>query len=149
GPSGLDLQPVEVAKLVHHVCELLRPEAAVRGVEIVMQVDPSLPVLQGDPDRLTQALVNLVINAIQAIDGGGRVEVSARALAEEDLITIAVRDTGPGIAQDKQSAIFDPFFTTKAEGTGLGLWIVQQIVTAHGGIVAASNPPGGGALFAV
>jgi len=62
---------------------------------------------------------------------------------------ILVHDTGPGIAADKQSAVFEPFFTTRAEGSGLGLWIVQQIVTAHGGVVGVSNAPEGGAVLAV
>ena len=76
-------------------------------------------------------------------------EVSARLEQNADLLTIAVQDTGPGILADKQSAIFEPFFTTKAEGSGLGLWIVQQIITAHGGAVDATNAPGGGAVFTV
>lgn len=149
GPSALEVQPVEVARIVHHVCELLRPEAASRGVEIRMQVAAELPLIQADPDRLTQALVNLVINAIQAVEGRGTIEVSAQVEPRTELLTLAVRDTGPGISEDKQAAIFEPFFTTKAEGTGLGLWIVQQIVTAHGGVVTASNAPQGGALFAL
>ena len=79
----------------------------------------------------------------------GRVEVSAHVDAENELLAIEIHDTGPGIPLEKQSAIFEPFFTTKTEGSGLGLWIVQQIVTAHGGVVVASNAPNGGAVFAV
>ena len=75
--------------------------------------------------------------------------ISARSDGQDGVLTIAVRDTGPGIPADKRSAIFEPFFTTKAEGSGLGLWIVQQIITAHGGMVEASDAAGGGALFAV
>lgn len=170
GPSSLDLQQVEVAKVVHHVCELLRPEAAARGVEIVMNIPDVMPPLTADPVQLTQALVNLIINAIQAVEGNGlapwsfpsqttgtgkhtystgRVEVSAHVDAENELLAIEIHDTGPGIPLEKQSAIFEPFFTTKTEGSGLGLWIVQQIVTAHGGVVVASNAPNGGAVFAV
>ena len=149
GPSSLDLHPVEVGKVISHVCELLRPEAATRGIEIAMNVPDSLPCVAADAAQLTQALVNLVINAIQAVGRDGRVEVSARLEQNADLLTIAVQDTGPGILADKQSAIFEPFFTTKAEGSGLGLWIVQQIITAHGGAVDATNAPGGGAVFTV
>jgi two-component system sensor histidine kinase HydH len=149
GPSSLDLHPVEVPKVVSHVCELLRPEAAARGIDITMQWPDSLPPVTADAAQLTQALVNLVINAIQAVERNGRVEVSAGANEKDGVLTIAVHDTGPGIPADKQSAIFEPFFTTKGEGSGLGLWIVQQIITAHGGLVEASNAPGGGAVFAV
>ena len=149
GPSSLESKQIEVAKVVEHVCDLLQPAAAARGVEIVMNVPGDLPLLTADSVQLTQALVNLVINAIQAVDGSGRVEVTADTSAENELLTIEIRDTGPGIPPGKQSAIFEPFFTTKADGSGLGLWIVQQIITAHGGVVIASNAPNGGAVFAV
>jgi len=149
GPSSLDLHPVEVGKVISHVCELLRPEAATRGIEIALDVPDALPCVAADAAQLTQALVNLVINAIQAVRRAGRVEVSARLEQDAGLLTIAVRDTGPGIPTDKQPDIFEPFFTTKTEGSGLGLWIVQQIITAHGGAVDAANAPGGGAVFAV
>ncbi len=146
GPSSLDLHEVELAKVAFHVCELLRPEAASRGIEIVMDVPESLPTLRADPVQLTQALVNLVINAIQAVEGNGRVEVSAHADTENELVAIEICDTGPGIPSEKQSAIFEPFFTTKTEGSGLGLWIVQQIITAHGGTVFVANAPDRGAI---
>jgi signal transduction histidine kinase len=75
------------------------------------------------------------------------VEVSATLDSPGACLSIAVRDSGPGIPAGRESAIFEPFFTTKSEGSGLGLWIVQQIITAHGGEVAAANAPGGGAVF--
>ena len=149
GPSALNLHPVEVAKVVGHVCELLRPEAASRGIEIAMKLPDSLPSAPADSAQLTQALVNLVINAIQAVERNGRVEVTVSIDEKGGKLTIAVHDTGPGIPADKQSAIFEPFFTTKVEGSGLGLWIVQQIITAHGGAVEVFNAVGGGAVFAV
>lgn len=149
GPSSLELHPVEITKVVDHVWELLRPEAAARGIEIVVWLPDSLPAVMADAAQLTQALVNLVINAIQAVERNGRVEVSAGRQEPDGALTIAVRDTGQGIPADKHSAIFEPFFTTKAEGSGLGLWIVQQIITAHGGVVEASNVADGGAVFTV
>jgi len=148
GPSSLDLLPIDLAKVISHVCELLRPEAASRGIEIAKKVPEPLPTLTADSAQLTQALVNLVINAIQAIGRTGRIEVSADQ-EKKGALVIAVRDTGPGIPPDNQTVIFEPFFTTKPEGSGLGLWIVQQIVTAHGGTVEASNAADGGALFAM
>jgi two-component system sensor histidine kinase HydH len=149
GPSSLDLQPVEVAKIINHVCELLRPEAAARSIEIAVQLPDTLPSVPADPGPLTQALVNLVINAIQAVERNGEVEVIARTDEPGEILSIEVRDTGPGIPAEKQSAIFEPFFTTKAQGSGLGLWIVQQIITAHGGLVEVSNTANGGAAFTV
>jgi signal transduction histidine kinase len=149
GPSSLDLQPVKAAKIVGHVCDLLRPEAAARDIEIVIKLPESLPPVAADASQLTQALVNLVINSIQAVERKGHVEVTAGVGETTGALVITVRDSGPGIPVDKLSAIFEPFFTTKADGSGLGLWIVQQIITAHGGVVEASNAAGGGAVFAV
>jgi signal transduction histidine kinase len=149
GPSSLDLRPVEITKVISHVCELLRPEAASRGIEILLQLPEALPPVLADSVQLTQALVNLVINAIQAVERNGRVELSASRNEQAGVLTIAVRDTGPGVPVEQRSAIFEPFFTTKAEGSGLGLWIIQQIITAHGGVVEVSNAAGGGAVFAV
>ncbi|HLP75554.1 MAG TPA: ATP-binding protein, partial [Candidatus Paceibacterota bacterium] len=149
GPSSLDLQPVDIRNVIHHVCELLRPEAAARDIELRMRLTETLPTINADPAQITQALVNLVINAIQAVEHNGSVEVSAAINNERRELTITVLDSGPGIPPEKQSAIFDPFFTTKPEGSGLGLWIVQQIITAHGGAVNASSAPGRGTVFGV
>ncbi|HVV72944.1 MAG TPA: ATP-binding protein [Verrucomicrobiae bacterium] len=145
GPSALELEEVDVSRLINHVCDLLRPEAKARGIDVVASLPGTLPTLQADPVRLTQALVNLVINAIQAVEHAGRVEVIASVPG--DMLSIAVRDSGPGSPQEKVGALFDPFFTTKAEGHGLGLWIAQQIVTGHGGRLVAQNGEAGGAVF--
>lgn len=147
GPSALDLQPVAVAGIIEHVCELLEPEAAAREIQLVRSVAPALPPVTADPGQLTQALVNLLVNALQAVERQGRVEVGALLDANGDVVRLEVRDTGPGVPVDKRSAIFEPYFTTKAEGSGLGLWIVQQIVTAHGGVVEVSSGADGGATF--
>ena len=145
GPAGVDLEPVEIRKVLSHVCELLRPEAAAREIQIVSRVEGTLPRVLADPVRLTQALLNVAINAIQAVDRKGRVEVTATVA--EGQVCVAVSDNGPGIPPDKLPSIFDPYFTTKSEGSGLGLWIAQQIVTAHGGSLQAQNQPGGGAVL--
>jgi two-component system sensor histidine kinase HydH len=145
GPAGVDLEPVEIRKILTHVCELLRPEAKAREIIISTQADEALPPVMADPVRLTQALLNLVINAIQAVERNGRVEVSASVANER--VNVSVTDNGPGIPPEKLASIFDPYFTTKSEGSGLGLWIAQQIVTAHGGSLEARNGPSGGAVL--
>lgn len=145
GPAGVDLEPVEIPTILTHVCELLRPEAAAREIGITSRVAEPLPPVMADPVRLTQALLNLLINAIQAVERKGRVEVSA-AVADGK-VCVAVSDNGPGIPPEKLASIFDPYFTTKTEGSGLGLWIAQQIVTAHGGSIEAQNGPAGGAVL--
>ena len=80
GPSELDLEPVDTAKIITHVCDLLRPEAAARQIELVTELKPDLPFVPADPVRLTQALMNLVINAMQAVERQGKIEVTAPAL---------------------------------------------------------------------
>ena len=146
-PSSVDLQIVEVAEVVRYVCELLRPEAAERGIEIAMDIPEALPPLTVDPGQLKQALINLVINAIQAVERNGRIEIIVRADPGSGTFSLQVCDNGPGVPGERKSAIFEPFFTTKPEGSGLGLWIVQQIATAHGGAVTVDDTAHGGAAF--
>jgi two-component system sensor histidine kinase HydH len=145
GPSALDLETVEIPQVISHVCELLRPEAATRQIEIRTLATGPLPRIYADPVKLTQALVNLVINAMQAIERDGTIQVAVSA--GDECVTLEVRDTGPGIPPERLPSIFDPYFTTKTEGHGLGLWIAQQIITAHGGTLVARNAPERGAIL--
>ena len=145
GPSALEREPVEIRRLVTHVCELLRPEASARKVEILAEVAADLPPVTVDSVRLTQALLNIIINGVQAIRADGQVKVSAAISGE--VLCLRVQDTGPGIPADQLGDIFDLYFSTKADGSGLGLWIAQQIAVAHGGDLRAENAPAGGAVF--
>jgi two-component system, NtrC family, sensor histidine kinase HydH len=147
GPSALDLEPVEISRILTHVCGLLRAEASTRQIEITTQIENDLPLVTADPVRLTQALMNLVINAVQAVEKNGRVQVGASRSASGDALVLRVQDDGPGIPASKLEEIFDPYFTTKPEGIGLGLWIARQIAVAHGGTLRTENAPAGGAVF--
>lgn len=146
-PSALEYQDVRVSNTINHICKLLEPQAASRQVTIVTRIEPGLPILRADGDQLTQALLNLVINGLQAVERGGRIEVSVQVSAPAGAMTLEVRDTGPGVPLEKRTAVFEPYFTTKQEGSGLGLWIAQQIAVAHGGTLEVSNAPEGGAVF--
>jgi len=146
-PSSADLQAVSVPGVVRYVCDLLRPEAAARGIELVVDLADDPPPIAADSAQLKQAVINLVINAIQAVERDGRIEVSVRADRAGGTCAIRVSDNGPGVPGEKRAAIFEPFFTTKSEGSGLGLWIVLQIATAHGGGVTVDDRPDGGATF--
>jgi two-component system sensor histidine kinase HydH len=145
GPSALELEPVAIEKIITHVCALLRPEASTRQIEIVAELEPNLPLVTIDSVQISQALLNLLINGLQAIGERGRVKVTASKCG--DKLLLGVQDTGPGIPADNLGDIFDPYFTTKPEGSGLGLWIAQQIAVAHGGDLQAENAATGGALF--
>ncbi|MEK7684315.1 MAG: ATP-binding protein [Verrucomicrobiota bacterium] len=147
GSSELNLELIDIPKAVRHVGELLRPEAAARQIEIVLRLAEDLPPLMADAGQLTQALLNLVINALQAIEQRGRIEL--RVEQAGGFIAFQVQDTGPGVPAEKAGTIFEPYFTTKQEGSGLGLWIVQQIATAHRGAIDVTSGPGGGAVFSL
>lgn len=146
-PSTLEIESVNLEELVGHVCKLLSPEASVCGVEIVTRLAPGLRPIQADGVQLTQVLVNLVINALQAMGKAGRIELVIDQPPGLDATIVEVLDTGPGVPAEHLKSVFEPYYTTKAEGSGLGLWIAQQIVTAHGGTLQAANRPGGGAAF--
>lgn len=118
-----------------------------------IEVKASLPAsplrMEGDPAQLQQALLNIFMNAIQAMGVGGTlaVRLRSRALGGRPRLVLAVSDTGPGIPPHVLQRIFEPFFSTKETGTGLGLAITQQIIESHAGTIAAANRPGGGAIF--
>ena len=144
-PSDLSLEPVQMASLVKNVCDLLGPEAQSRHITIHQKVPASLPQVMGDPNQLTQVLMNLIINAMQAVERDGRIEL--RGLVESENVLLSIRDSGPGLQVKNIGDIFEPYFTTKPEGNGLGLWIAQQIAIAHQGEILAANASDGGALF--
>jgi C4-dicarboxylate-specific signal transduction histidine kinase len=108
-----------------------------------------LPRAKGHPNQITQVLLNLVVNAAQAIRSRGTIDLTI--FERDGKAVITVRDNGPGIASEIQEKMFAPFFTTKAawDGTGLGLYVSKGIVEAHGGSIRAENAPEGGAVFTI
>ena len=144
-PSELNLESLKITETVRHLSELLAPEAKSRSIDLRIECPEDLPELRADKVQLTQALLNLVINAFQAVEKDGTVELRVERAGNQFLFQ--VRDSGPGIAPDKLSTVFEPYYTTKPEGTGLGLWIAQQIALAHSGDVKAASGAEGGAVF--
>lgn len=104
-------------------------------------------LIEADQNQLDQVMSNLIINAIQAIEGQGRILVTAEQ--DSDFDTISVQDSGEGISETMREKIFEPLITTKARGTGLGLTICQQIVESHGGVIVAGNAPGQGTIMQI
>jgi signal transduction histidine kinase len=119
--------------------------------QLELQIEPNLPMLYADPVRLRQVLINLVKNAQEAIaDGrGDHIEVSARAIQDDELIELRVQDNGPGLDRELAHQIFEPYVTTKSKGTGLGLAIVKKIVEEHGGNIWVESKPEQGACFII
>ena len=139
----LNPQPTDLATLVSGLVESRRPLAETRGVRLAMDVVRAGQAVV-DPDQLRQALDNVLRNALEATPTGGLVSVRAHSTAGEH--HVEVRDTGQGIEPDKLARVFDLYFTTKPEGTGVGLTLTQQILTAHGGTVELESRPGVGTL---
>ncbi len=145
-----------VESLLDAAVEAAQPALARHGVAVARRADAGLPPVEVDPLLVTQALVNLLTNAAEAMgpDGGGAVELSAaRAVVlGRDEIAIRVADRGPGLSDGDARELFKPFFTTKRDGHGLGLAISQNILLEHGGRIVAGNRPreeGRGAVFEV
>lgn len=139
-PRGLSPEPIVLGDLVDAVVELHREEAAQRGVRCERVGDERV-VVSGDREKLKQALINLVVNAIDATPAGGGVRVGVKGAGTA---TLVVEDDGAGIAEEDLARLFDPFFTTKAGGTGLGLSIVRRVIEQHGGEVQVRSVPGRG-----
>ncbi len=145
-PPALRIEPTDLGALVRDLGERLRAQAESRGVSL--EIDTAAAgSAQVDPAQLRQALDNLVRNAVDATDDGGQVTVVART--RRDGHAIEVRDTGRGIEPDHLAKIFDLYFTTKPEGTGVGLAVTQQIVTAHEGAIEVDSEPGAGTTMTV
>lgn len=149
-PFELHRSPDHVNTVVDQVLQLVRAQGVPDGVSVVEDLAPDLPPVDLDRNRMSQVLLNLCQNALQAMPDGGTLTVRTRRRSgRRDTVEMAVADTGPGIAHEAQEKLFVPFFTTKESGTGLGLAISQRIVQAHGGELEVASRPGHGATFLV
>jgi len=145
-PDELKLQPVQLKAVISEVMSMTTPEAERRGVTIKTECPPTLPDINADPGMLQQALLNLALNACQAMPNGGTLKITCRAAARRR-VEIDVEDTGVGIAPQDLSRIFDLYFTTKERGSGIGLSMVYRIVQLHDGEVEVQSTPGHGTRF--
>jgi signal transduction histidine kinase len=145
-PPKLAPRATDLAAGVGEIVEVVRPLALSRGVTLEADVG-SAGTAVFDPAQLRQAIDNILRNAIEATPNGGKVIVVARSTPREH--SIEVRDTGSGIAPDDLPRIFDLYFTTKAQGTGVGLAVTHQIVSAHGGTIEVSSEPGVGTRMTI
>jgi len=155
-PAHSDTEPISVNPAVHLTLQLLRPECDSVNVALHVTLDPDLPKVRIDIERLRQVLINLVQNAVQAMTGGGDIFVETRVQdrfrvgeGARRWVQISVRDTGPGIPSDLLANLFVPFVTTKQQGTGLGLAISHRIVSEAGGRIDVRSREGFGSTFLV
>jgi two-component system sensor histidine kinase HydH len=146
-PDDVHRTVSDLNAVVDHALRLASSDAAAKGIEVRFVPNPRLPRILLDPDRMAQALLNLVLNAIQAMDTGGVLTVAAGRA--EGGVSVLVNDTGPGMTREVAAQVFNPYFTTKPSGTGLGLAIVHNIVENHHGAVSVESRPGRGTTFTV
>lgn len=144
------LHRVELRNVVDEAWTLVSLDRDARAVDMITRVGPDAAVL-GDADRLTQVLVNLLRNAVDALDGKGRIEIDATTTCREGAqwVSLTICDDGPGIDPAILPRLFEPFASTRLDshGTGLGLAVAEGIVREHGGVLLARNSPAGGAVF--
>lgn len=132
---------------VEHAVMLARQQVLSKPIRIETVLAPNLPEVEHDSDQIHQVVLNLLLNAVQAIEGDGQVVVAIGSL--DDCATVTVTDTGRGMSEQQLTQIFRPFYTTKGNGTGLGLSLVRRIIDEHNGQIHVSSEPGRGSSFEV
>jgi signal transduction histidine kinase len=147
-PPQLDRRQVALGAVVDRVFALVKGRSKKQGVELRFSRTESPSLVLGDEDQLQQLLLNLVLNALDAMPNGGEIEVDLQAVRDGH-VELYVRDTGPGIAPDILPKVFETFISSKETGVGLGLPVSRRIAEEHGGSLSAYNLPGGGACFAL
>lgn len=162
-PIRLQMEQTDLRDVLHQAVTLAESKARRGDVAVALALPASLPLVDGDQHQLCQVFTNLLTNAFEALDGRGRITISAvvedvtqdPAFAIDDgaaptrTMTVDVADDGPGVPPELSDRIFDPFFTTKPQGSGLGLAIVRKIVDAHDGRIDLNSAPGHGTRFRV
>jgi signal transduction histidine kinase len=146
-PASLERTRLSLAGIIEEALNIAKYYQRTKGRILLPCVPPDLPPVEGVRDQLVQAILNLVLNAIDATERGGRIEINVARYARE--IEVAVRDNGRGIAPEDAPRLFQPYFTTKKHGTGLGLFMTRKLVTDHGGSLEYVSRPGAGTEFRV
>ncbi|MDJ0803896.1 MAG: ATP-binding protein [Desulfobacterales bacterium] len=144
-----EMRPLDINEAIVRTLFLLENQTLFQNIEIMRQLDDGIPPVRGDSQQLNHLFMNIILNAVQAMQGSGKLTVSTKRGPNDKRAHIAIADTGPGIPPDVMPQIFDPFFTTKeeGEGTGIGLSLVYGIVENHGGTIRAVNREPNGTCF--
>ncbi len=142
------VENLDLNEIVREVAEYIGPLAGKNGIRLDLEQDYNIRTLQGNKEKLHQVLINIIMNAIQAMPGGGRLDIRTFQ-PQEDKICLTIRDYGIGIEKESIPQIFEPFYTRKKEGTGLGLAISQEIIKIHRGTIDIDSEPGKGTTFII
>ncbi len=144
--KDFDKQSLDVKEILESIVPLVCSELALDHIRLRLLVSPKT-IVCADRHSLEEIFINLIVNACQAMPGGGEIEISAKE--EKPWLSIKIRDTGPGLPSEQLSRIFEPFYTTKAFGTGLGLYVVKQLVEKNGGRIQAISKEGFETVFVI
>lgn len=142
------IEPTDINQILSQIISTARYNFPNKDIKITRKQQPDLPLCQADSERLTQAFLNILINAFEATTDGGKIEIRSQKSEAENII-VTISDSGSGLAHEDSSHIFDLFYTTKEKGTGLGLSITKNIIDAHGGNIEAENTSDQGTTFNV
>jgi len=148
-PPVIQKKRASLQSLVQHSLKMIERQASTKQIQTLPHLPPEIKEVDLDPDGINQVLLNLYLNAVEAMDQGGTLSVSLSSDEGSPWVKIMVSDTGSGINKEDLEHIFDPYFTTKQTGTGLGLAIVHKIIEAHGGEVRAESENGRGTTVSV
>jgi len=146
-PVKLSPRPVDLNRVLADVLQLLRPQLDAGRVEPRVELDESCTCVVLDEPSIRSVLMNLALNAVQAMPGGGALTV--RTEAREGFVDLSVSDEGPGMSQEQVEHVFEPFYTTKSRGLGLGMPFARKVVEQHGGAVFVESRPGAGTTVRV
>jgi len=146
-PAKATCRPVDVNAVLRATLNIVEGQELFHNIKVRWDLAEGLPVLLGDRDQLRQAFLNVVLNAVEAMDGTGTLSISTRPGERPGTVQVTISDTGKGIPEEHLDKLFEPFFTTKEGGTGLGLPITYGIVERHGGSMRVESQPGKGTSF--
>lgn len=141
----VQFEDLNLAEALENILPLIRHELELDKIELVKEISEDLPLIHADRRHIEEILFNLIVNACQAMKEGGQLTIQAEQ--RNNLLSIIVKDTGPGIPSEQLSKIFEPFYTTKSSGTGLGLYVTKQLVERNKGKITVESHPGQGTTF--
>lgn len=147
-PRQLELEPSDINEVIRGVLKLIRMEAMPDNIQLITKLE-TVPLVSLDKEQMGQAVLNVVLNAIQAMPQGGILEINTQVIDKPGYVEIQINDSGIGIALEDNDKIFEPFFTTKNKGTGLGLAICSRIIENHKGFIEVNSAPGLGTKFII
>ncbi len=148
-PQKVNLQAVDINQSVKQVLQFVKTDLATKGIELISELHPGIGKITIDPEQVYRALLNIIVNGIQAMPDGGRLIVQTSIVRKDGSIVISITDTGVGMSEETAAKVFKPFFTDKHKGTGLGLAITKNIIDQHHGSIAVVSREGKGTTFTI